>query len=503
MSCEASCWFFTIFGAGGSPISIRGRRFSEAFQGTKQSQIFCAKFVAQAGKTSCIFISFLHIIPSYSGNFHWMLELILLQESSNTFDYFWEKEGCMLMASTSKSSKYLVVASWWRRKLSPFFTLLWSKGDKLRHSSTAELGLDDIFWSNPSWFSTCWWVDGCSLTVIKRDKECPSCNVIRKYSRQGMGHLCNFQLSIDASTNKPQPVNKGQEHNILDEFYTVEFSLNRNKKRRRVSIQHVLKSVSKLYTNYTQKKPLKTLKHQTLKKTKYYNSLRVAIQCDPVTCGDAMDVPDPFSLRPWNTSHLTHLAYTIDGQAQWMFRLLQLWFVSWGKGDLFKTQRKVEKKCKNLILKNETNSKKTRFFFLVFWSLSEPCDDASCWVDARAQHLFRKSLCDVSSDPWVLHLSWRARHWVFSDIEWDWIMIDQWCDQNSRCFCWLAEGCRRGCGQLSALRNCTSYPGQKVFARRLGQSACHPKFNSLRETDEAKSKCRREQWKISETYIRI
>eukprot|EP00434_Breviolum_minutum_P021896 symbB.v1.2.019325.t1/scaffold1577.1/size110854/3 len=44
----------------------------------------------------------------------------LFKESSNTFDYFWEKEGCMLM------------------------------GDKLRHSSTAELGLDDIFWSNPS-----------------------------------------------------------------------------------------------------------------------------------------------------------------------------------------------------------------------------------------------------------------------------------------------------------------------------------------------------------------
>lgn len=111
MSCEDSRWFFTIFGAGGSPISIRGRRFSEAFQGTKQSQIFCAKFVAQTGNTSCIFISFLHIIPSFSRNFQWMLELILLQESSNTFDYLWEKEGCMLMASTSKSSKYLAVAS--------------------------------------------------------------------------------------------------------------------------------------------------------------------------------------------------------------------------------------------------------------------------------------------------------------------------------------------------------------------------------------------------------
>ena len=50
------------------------------------------------------------------------------------------------------------------------------------------------------------------------------------------------------------------------------------------------------------------------------NPLEWAIQCENlVTCGaHAMDVPDPFSLRPWNTSHLTHLAYTIDGQAQWM-----------------------------------------------------------------------------------------------------------------------------------------------------------------------------------------
>ena len=68
-----------------------------------------------------------------------------------------------------------------------------------------------------------------------------------------MGHLCNFQLSIDASTNKPQPVNKGQEHNILDEFYRI---LTQQKpKRRRVSrcFKAAFKTTHKLWGAHAKK----------------------------------------------------------------------------------------------------------------------------------------------------------------------------------------------------------------------------------------------------------
>ena len=78
------------------------------------------------------------------------------------------------------------------------------------------------------------------------------------------------------------------------------------------------------------------------------------------------------------------------------------------------------------------------------------------------------------------------------DLSVGWLFGDLFCGLNH----W--GGCRRGCGQLSALRSCTSYPGQKVFARRLGQSACHPKFNSERNRSRVQVKVE----KKGETFVK-